>query len=159
MNLKQKTALGLLAREILTECLGENTTRVHSLELIIVSGTIGFDELGIEPGELQMYLLCQAKKLASECRNNASSRASTDLNVMLGCPHWCRGVITLRAVGLTSKIMRRLMRAHMVQVIKQDLASDHPDISLAKTLICKHRITAKELGLDGRRFRDLIASP
>lgn len=158
MNQKQKSALGLLAREILTECRGENTARVHSLELIIVSDTIGFDELGMEPGELQMHLLRQAKKLALECRRNASVKASVDLNVMLGCPHWCSGVITLKAVGLNSKTMRRLLRAQMIQTIKRDLDGEQPDLLLAKELICRHRITAKELGLDGGSFRDLIAS-
>lgn len=158
MNQKQKSALGLLARTILTECRGENTARVHSLELIIVSKTISFDDLGTEPGELQMHLLCQAKKLASECKRNSSIKASIELNVMLGCPHWCRGVVTLKAVGLSSKAMRRLLRAQMIQVIKQDLSGEHPDLLLTKELICKHRITARELGLDGGRFRNLIAS-
>lgn len=158
MNQKQKSALGRLAREILLECRDENTARVHSLELIIVSRTIGFDDLGMEPGELQMHLLCQAKKLACECRRDASIKASIELNVMLGCPHWCRGVITLKAVGLSSKTMRRLLRAQMIQVIKQDLNGDHPDLLLTKELVCKHRITARELGLDSGRFRNLIAS-
>lgn len=158
MNQKQKSNLGLLARTILTECRGENTTRVHSLELIIVSKTISFDDLKMDPGELQMHLLHQAKKLAMACKHGASIKACIELNGMLSCPHWCRGLITLKAVGINSKVMRRLLRVQTVQIIKQDLNGDYPDILLTKELIYKHRITAKELGLDGARFRDLIAS-
>lgn len=159
MKSKQKTALGALAREILLDCRDDNTARVHSLELIIVSGTIGFDELRIRPGELQMHLLRQAKQLALKCRCEASIKASVELNVMLRCPHWCRGVITLKAIGLNSKTMRRLLRAHLVQTVKQDLSANQPDIPFARQLIGQHRITAKELDMDGGSFRDLIASP
>ncbi|MFA6161669.1 MAG: hypothetical protein WCT54_03090 [Patescibacteria group bacterium] len=154
-----KTFLVHLAKAFLAQCRNGDTEHAHGLDKLILNKHISFEELDLEPTELQTHLLHHAHDLAMRCKAHADVQAAVELNSMLQCNGQCKAVVTCVSAEISPIFLDILLRKHALQTVKALLdGGTEADLLNAMNIIREYKLTHLEIDLDRATLSRLASS-